>query len=104
MEWGHHLCLETISNNLRYKILMLLKTKSKNVSEISKELKVERSNVSHALEMLKKCSIVDSRKEGKQMIYNLKETPLMHEKKGDSIFKIIEDHKKEFCKECYKVI
>ncbi len=82
---------------------MLLKNKPMNVSEISEELKVERSNVSHALDALRKCSLVNFKKQGKQMIYAINDTPLMH-KTGDSIFKIVEDHKKEFCKDCYKVM
>lgn len=74
-----------------------------NVSKISSGLNVERSNISHALELLKKCRLVNAKKQGKQMIYTLNNTLVMQKKKGESLFKIIENHKKEFCEKCHKI-
>jgi len=102
MNWGHHLCTETLANELRINILEELKKQSTNVTELSNKVKAERSTVSKSLEVLKKCSLVKSEKQGKQMIYSLNETPLIQPHKNKDIFEIINKHKEENCPKCHK--
>jgi len=53
-----------------------LKDKEKIVTEISKELKVEQSKISHALSNLKSCRIVEVKRKGKERIYFLNKKQL----------------------------
>ena len=59
------------SNPLRVEIINLLIKKNMYVNEISRELNVEQSKISHALSNLKKSNIVHSRRRGKKRIYSL---------------------------------
>ncbi|RLG12463.1 hypothetical protein DRN73_02590 [Candidatus Pacearchaeota archaeon] len=73
-------------------IILNLKKKEKNVTEISKELKLEQSKVSHALASLKCCNIVNVKQKGKQRIYFLNKDTIL------PILKIIDKHAKTYCK------
>jgi DNA-binding transcriptional ArsR family regulator len=86
----YHIFFTILSNSLRIEIVGCLKFKGKSVNEISKELNVEQSKVSHALASLKSCRIVHVRKKGKQRIYTLNKTIL-------PILKLIDEHSKSFC-------
>jgi ArsR family transcriptional regulator, zinc-responsive transcriptional repressor len=92
----YHIFFRNLANPLKIKIILSLKEKEKNVTEISDELKVEQSKISHALILLKKCNIIKLRKEGKQRFYSL------NKKTITPIFEIIDEHSKSFCncKEC----
>ncbi|PIN81478.1 hypothetical protein COV11_01970 [Candidatus Woesearchaeota archaeon CG10_big_fil_rev_8_21_14_0_10_30_7] len=100
--WGYHLCTETLANELRLSILETLKKQPTSVTELSKKVNAERSTVSHALDLLKKCSLVNAEKQGKQMIYSLNDTPLIRPHKNKDIFQIIDEHKDEHCPTCHK--
>lgn len=63
-----------LANPLKMEIILSLKKEAKNVSELTKELKVEQSKLSHALASLKKCKIVNSKQVGKKRIYSLSKT------------------------------
>lgn len=82
-----------LSNKLRIDIVLSLKEKPKSVTEICKELKIEQSKLSHALQALKKCNIITCKKSGKNRIYSLNKTVL-------PILKLIEKHEKTCCKLC----
>lgn len=64
---------------------------SKSVSELSQELKIEQSKLSHALIKLKKCNLVQSKQKGKSKIYSLNKKTLV------PILKLIDKHAKDFC-------
>ncbi len=102
MKWGYHLCTETLANELRLSILEELKKQPISVTELAKKVNAERSNVSHALEMLKKCSLVDAKKQGKQVIYSLNNSPLLQPQVNKNIFQIIDEHKLHNCEVCHK--
>jgi len=60
---------------LKIGIILSLRTKEKNVSELIKNLNVEQSKISHALQSLKACKIVNMEQKGKERVYSLnKET------------------------------
>jgi DNA-binding transcriptional ArsR family regulator len=67
-------CFETISNELRVRILQALMDKPMSVTALSRKLSVEQSRLSHSMQMLKTCSYVDMEHKGKEHIYSLKET------------------------------
>ena len=80
-----------LSNPLRVSIVSCLKEKDKNVTQISKELGVEQSKISHALSSLKSCNIVDFKQKGKQRIYSLNKKTIL------PMLKLIDKHSKTFC-------
>lgn len=87
----YHIFFSNLSNPLRIKIVGSLKDKEKNVTEISKELKVEQSKVSHALRNLKSCKIVEARQKGKQRIYFLNKKTIL------PMLNLIDKHASKFC-------
>lgn len=104
MEQNHHLCLETLSNKLRFNILVSLKKGPKTVNELAKKLDTEQSNISHALKILKKCNFIKSKKQGKYEIYSLQNNFFLFKKiNGKSILETIDFHRKNFCKRCWKI-
>lgn len=76
----------TLVSESRLKIINLLRMHKKNVSEITNELKMEQSNVSHDLARLKKCGFVLSEREGKYQYYRI------NEKTINPIMKLIDEH------------
>lgn len=87
----YHIFFSNLANPLRIKIITSLKEKEKNVTEISNELGIEQSKVSHALASLKGCKIVDLKQEGKQRIYFLNRKTIV------PILKLIDNHASRFC-------
>ena len=63
--------LKCIGEPTRLRIIKLLASEEKCVCEIATSLKREQSSISHHLKALRKCSIVTSRKEVKNIYYKL---------------------------------
>ncbi len=93
----YHIFFSKLSNKLRIDIISSLEKKPKSVSELSKELKIEQSKLSHALKELKGCNIVKAEQKGKQRIYSLSKTII-------PILRLIECHGRscEICQGCGK--
>jgi DNA-binding transcriptional ArsR family regulator len=70
----YHIFFSKLSNPLRIDIISSLENKPKSVGELSEELKIEQSKLSHALKELKECNIVQVEQKGKQHIYTLTKT------------------------------
>jgi len=87
----YNVFFSNLSNPLRISIITSLKDKEKNVTELSKELKVEQSKVSHALRNLKSCRIVEVKQKGKERIYSLNKKTIV------PMLKLIDKHAKSFC-------
>jgi len=99
----YHLCLETLSNELRLKSLELLRQKPMSVTELANSLGVERSRLSHSLAMLKLCKIADAKREGKEIIYSLNANAWpMKSPRGSSVFMAIDKHISTHCGSCAK--
>ena len=64
---------QALGNPLRLKIVEQLLSGDRTVSEIVDALDVEQSQVSHALKALKGCGIVSSEREGKKIIYSIRD-------------------------------
>jgi DNA-binding transcriptional ArsR family regulator len=72
---SYNIFFGNLANSLKIGIILSLREKTKNVSEIVKELGVEQSKISHALQSLKCCNIVEVEQKGKERVYSLnKET------------------------------
>jgi DNA-binding transcriptional ArsR family regulator len=67
----YHLFFSNLANPLRIGIILSLKNSKKNVKELSKDLMIEQSKLSHSLKSLKNCKIVEVDKKGKERIYSL---------------------------------
>ena len=76
------------------KIIASLKRKPKTVSELSKSLSTEQSKLSHALALLRHCSIVDVEIYGKNRIYYLNKKTIL------PILNIVDKHRSKNCKVC----
>lgn len=88
----YHIFFTNLANPLRVKIISSLKNKVKNVTELSKELNVEQSKISHSLKLLRHCNIVNVKQSGKERIYSLNKKTIV------PILKIIDNHSKLFCR------
>lgn len=87
----YHLFFTNLASPLKIDIIISLKQKEKNVSEISKELKVEQSKISHALASLRSCNIVQVKQKGKQRIYFLNKNTIL------PMLKLIDKHANIYC-------
>lgn len=97
----HQLCFETLANQLRLDILRLLEQGARNVRTLAAETGAERSRVSHALQVLRDCNLVNAEKQGREVCYSLnKESPVAKRGKG-TLFTLIEEHAKR-CATCHK--
>jgi len=89
---SYHIFFSNLSSPLRIGIILSLRKKSKNVTELSKEMLIEQSKLSHALSSLKKCKIVNAEKKGKQRIYSLNKKTIV------PILDLIDKHANLNCK------
>ncbi len=88
----YHVFFSKLSNPLRINIISILKEKPKSVNQLSEELNIEQSKLSHALRELRACHIVKVEQKGKQRIYGLSKTIL-------PILRLIDCHSKG-CSKC----
>lgn len=99
MENSYNSFFLNLANPLKRAIILGLMEKEKNVSQLSKNLKIEQSKLSHALSSLKECRIVEVKQKGKERIYSLNKKTIV------PILKLIDKHSHSFCKkncsECY---
>ena len=63
----------TLANPVRLAVLHSLLRKEKNVTELVKDIKQERTLVSHNLAMLADVNLIGFRKKGKERIYHANE-------------------------------
>jgi len=89
---SYNIFFSNLANPLKIGIILSLREKAKNVTEIVKDLGVEQSKVSHALKSLKECKIVDMKQKGKERIYSLNEDTIV------PILKLIDKHASIHCK------
>lgn len=85
-----------LSNRQRVRILQLLSLEgAKNVSEISRKLKLEQSAVSHCMQRLRACHFVEVEQNGKERVYSINQDTVQ------PLFSLINEHVRKYCaKEC----
>jgi len=64
---------KALADQTRQDILELLGEEEMNVTDICSEFRISQPTVSHHLQILKNCHLVDSRKEGKKIYYYVKQ-------------------------------
>ncbi len=89
---AYKLFFGTLTSQSRLKIINLLRKGPKNVSQIQYQLKLERTNLSHDLQRLKKCGFVSVEKQGKFRDYSLNEETI------EPLMAIIDKHMVKYCK------
>ncbi len=87
----YHLFFTNLANPLKIDLILSLREKEKNVSELKKELHVEQSKISHALASLRTCNIVKTKQKGKERIYSLNKKTIV------PMLNLIEKHSQKFC-------
>lgn len=88
----YHIFFTNLANPLKIDLILSLRKKESNVTQLSKLLKVEQSKVSHALASLRCCNIVEVRQKGKQRVYALTKDTIV------PMLKLIERHANIHCK------
>ena len=92
-----YLFFETLATKLKIDIITNLKNKPYNVNDLSKQLKQERSKVSHSLKSLLDCGFVRVKKEGKERIYSLNSETML------PLLNLVEKHTKKYCMICKRI-
>ncbi len=90
----YHIFFNTLANPLRMNIILSLKEKEKSVTELTKELKIEQSKISHALAPLRCCNVVKVKQKGKERMYFLNKDTII------PILNLIEKHASVHCETC----
>lgn len=81
----------TLVSESRLKIINLLRSGRKNVSEIISALKLDQTATSHDLTRLKNCGFVLSEREGKFVYYSLNKKTIV------PLMDLIEKHMSNYC-------
>lgn len=87
----YNIFFSNLANPLKIKIILSLRNKEKSVNELTNNLQVEQSKLSHALTSLRCCNIVCFNKKGKQRIYSLNKKTII------PILKLIDKHAEKHC-------
>jgi DNA-binding transcriptional ArsR family regulator len=95
MKKTYPIFFRNLANPLKLKIISALEEKPMNVNELTRELNTEQSKVSHALALLRCCSIVEVKKDGKERIYSLNKETIL------PMLKLIDKHEDKYCTKCH---
>ncbi len=91
---AYHIFFKNLANPVKTQIIASLKEKPMSVNELSKELKIEQSKLSHSLANLRYCNLAKCKQMGKQRIYSLNKKTIL------PILKIIDKHRMTDCPGC----
>ncbi len=93
---AYNIIFETLGNKNRMKILESLLVSNKTVSQLTKDLNLDQTTISHNLRRLKVCGFVMDKRIGKNKIYSAnKETVI-------PLIKFVDNHISCYCKPlCY---
>ena len=83
--------LRTLCNKTRLTIIHALRKNSKNVTQLTKELHIHQTSVSHALKRLLDCCFVNVNQDGKKRVYSL------NKKTIKPLINLMEDHINCYC-------
>lgn len=92
LEIPYKLFFGTLANQHRLEIINLLRNRSKNVSQICRELDLNQTTTSHNLMKLKRCGFVFVKQTGKERTYSL------NKKTIKPLMKLIDEHMEAYCK------
>lgn len=83
--------LKTLCNRSRLAIVQSLRDKAKNVTELTNELGIHQTSISHALKRLLDCGFVFVKKNGKERIYSV------NRKTIKPLIALMEEHIDNYC-------
>lgn len=83
--------LVTLRNKTRLSIVYSLMKKPRNVNQLTKELRIHQTSVSHALKRLLDCGFVFMEKNGKERIYSV------NKKTIKPLIELMENHVNKYC-------
>lgn len=83
--------LGTIANEKRLNIILALKEKEMNVSDLIKKLNMNQTTISHNLKRLQICGFVTCKQEGKFRIYSITKETIK------PLIELIEKHMTKYC-------
>ena len=92
MERSYDRFLVTLRNKTRLAIVQSLVKKPKVVNQLTKELGIHQSSVSHALKRLLDCGFVFVERKGKERIYSV------NKKTISPLMRLMENHVNTYCK------
>ena len=85
------------ANKKKFEIMLALKEKPMNVSEIVKKVGGEQSAISHNLKGLAECRIIEAKKSGKERVYSLNKHTII------PMLKLVKKHVHKNCPfKCWK--
>ena len=97
IEQSRNRFLTTLSNKTRLAVIYALKDKPTNVTQLTKDLGIHQTSVSHSLKRLLDCGFVFVERNGKERVYSV------NQKTIKPLISLMEDHVNKFCaKRCYK--
>jgi len=88
---SYHNFFTNLANKTKLNIILTLKKTPLNVTDLTKKVNGEQSNISHHLKHLSTCKIISSKKQGKQRIYSLNNKTIL------PMLKLVEAHAKQNC-------
>ena len=80
-----------LANKFKNDIIVALREKEMNVTELSNELNAEQSKLSHALVALRLCKVVNVRQDKKERFYSLNDQTII------PMLKLIDNHATVHC-------
>ena len=89
---SYNIFFSNLANPLKIGIILSLRERTKNVTEITRDLNVEQSKISHALQSLKNCNIVNVEQKGKERVYSLNKDTIV------PMLELINKHANIHCK------
>jgi len=96
MQEAYDRFLVTLRNKTRLSIIQILIDNPKNVTQLTNDLKIHQSSVSHALKRLLDCGFVFVERNGKERLYSV------NKKTIKPLIKLMENHVNNYCKGCCK--
>jgi len=91
MQHSYDRFLKTLSNKTRLAIVQSLTSTSKNVGQLTEELDIHQTTVSHALRRLLDCGFVVVERNGKERIYTINNKTIR------PLITLMEDHINNYC-------
>ncbi len=88
----YHLFFQALGNEARMRIILDLKKGPKSVNELTREVGLQQSHVSHHLKCLTFCGFVKNKRDGKKRIYSLNQETV------EQLLRIADSHVERFAK------
>ena len=92
MKTPYKIFFHTLGNQTRLAIIYTLKNGEKNVTELTKVLKLKQTTISHNLRRLERCQFVKIRQDGPFRYYSLNKETI------EPLLRLMDKHVNTYCK------